>query len=315
MVSTASCGPSSAAMPAYCALALTQEWQLIDKPLGRIDPGFGPDAVAEAPAGHGVGLGPAVEQDGAVAQMLVGEQAGMGFAVEQQPGINLVAQDGDMGEALQPGGERIDLGLGRHAAGRVGRAVEDDQTGPAGNLFQHLAGAEGEIPLLFQRDRHRRGAGEADHRFVDREAGVGIEDLGARLAEHHEREEHGRLAARHDEHARRIDLDPAMAQDVRRHRFAQPGHAGRRGIAVMAVGERFRRRLDDMVRGFEIRLADAEIDDVAALGRQRRRAGQDLEGGFGAEPPDAVGKLRCGHASCPRCAGARRRRCDTPAYG
>ena len=204
-----------------------------------------------------------------------------------------------MGEALQPGGERIDLGLRSHAAGRVGRAVQDHQPGPVGDPVQHLAGAEGEVPLFGQFDRHRRGAGKADDRFVDREAGVGVENLGAGLAEHHQGEEHGRLAARHDQHGRRIDLDPAMAQDVRRHGLAQPGHAGRRGIAVMAVGERPRRRLDDMVRGFEIRLADAEIDNVLAPGRQRRRAGENLEGGFGAEPPGAVGKLRCGHVQIP----------------
>ena len=40
--------------------------------LGDIDPGLRPHAVAEPPAGHGIGLGPAVEQDQAIADFLVG---------------------------------------------------------------------------------------------------------------------------------------------------------------------------------------------------------------------------------------------------
>ena len=231
--------------------------------------------------------------------MLVGEQGGVGFAVEQQPGIDLVAQDRDMGETLQTGGERVDLGLRRHAAGRVGRAVQDDEPCPLRDPVEHAVGAEGEVPFLGQFDRHRRRARKADDRFVDRKAGIGIEDLGARLAEHHQREEHGRLAARHDEHGRGIDRDPAVAQDVRRHGLAQARHPGRRRVAVMAVGKRLAPGLDDMVRGCKIRLADAEVDDVLPPGRQRGRAGQDLEGGFGAEPPGAGGKLRCGHGKSP----------------
>ena len=55
---------------------------------------------------------------------------------------------------------------------------------------------------------------------------------------------------------------------VRRHRLAQGRDAGCVGIAVLAVAQRLDRRLDDMRRRFEIRLADAEIDDVAPLALQ-----------------------------------------------
>ncbi len=48
-------------------------------------------------------------------------------------------------------------------------------------------------------------------------------------------------------------------------RLAQRENAGRRGIAVLAVMQRLDRGLDNMRRGFEIGLADAEVDDVAAL--------------------------------------------------
>ena len=50
------------------------------------------------------------------------------------------------------------------------------------------------------------------------------------------------------------------------------------GVAVMAVAQRLDRRLDDELGRAEVRLADAEVDDVAALRRQRVGAGQHGEG-------------------------------------
>ena len=52
---------------------------------------------------------------------------------------------------------------------------------------------------------------------------------------------------------------------ILRHRLAQRLNSGRVGIAVLAVAQRLDGGLDDMRRGFEIGLADAEIDDVAPL--------------------------------------------------
>jgi len=46
----------------------------------------------------------------------------------------------------------------------------------------------------------------------------------------------------------------------------------------MAVAQRLGRRLDDMLGGAEIGLADTQIDDVAPLGRQGGGPGQDGEG-------------------------------------
>ena len=49
---------------------------------------------------------------------------------------------------------------------------------------------------------------------------------------------------------------------------------------MMAVAQRLDRGFDDMVGGAEVRLADAQIDDVAALGRQGGGARQNGEGVF-----------------------------------
>ena len=50
------------------------------------------------------------------------------------------------------------------------------------------------------------------------------------------------------------------------------------GVAVVAVAQRLDRRLDDELGRAEIGLADAEADDVAALGCERVGAGQHGEG-------------------------------------
>jgi RimJ/RimL family protein N-acetyltransferase len=64
----------------------------------------------------------------------------------------------------------------------------------------------------------------------------------------------------------RRHLDAEAAMDVGGDRLAQRQDAGRRRVAVVAVAERLDRRLDDMVGGAEVGLADAEVDDVAAFG-------------------------------------------------
>jgi len=61
---------------------------------------------------------------------------------------------------------------------------------------------------------------------------------------------------------------------------------------MVAVTQRFDGRFDDVLRGAKVGLADAEIDDVLALLRQRSCAGQNgkgillaeaIEGGHGLE--------------------------------
>ena len=122
MVSTLSCGPSSAAMQACwgrrVGAGIGVDDELVD--MGR-ERG-GPDAVARAPAGHGIGLGPAVEQDRAVPKGVVGEQTLVAPTVEQQAGIDLVGEHRDAREALQPPGQGVELAVVDHAAGRVGGA-------------------------------------------------------------------------------------------------------------------------------------------------------------------------------------------------
>ena len=72
--------------------------------------------------------------------------------------------------------------------------------------------------------------------------------------------------------------------EIGRDRLAQRQDAVCGRIAVMAVAQRLHRRLDDMIGRAEIRLADAEIDDVAALRGKARRAREHSERTLLADP-------------------------------
>ena len=52
--------------------------------------------------------------------------------------------------------------------------------------------------------------------------------------------------------------------------------------------QRLDRRLDDVRGGREVRFADLQMDDLPAGVLDGPGAGEDLEGGFGAEPGHAV---------------------------
>ena len=73
-------------------------------------------------------------------------------------------------------------------------------------------------------------------------------------------------------------LDLEALVKVGGHRLAQRQDADGRRVAVMAVAQRLDRRLDDEIRRAEVGLADAEIDDVAALRHELRGVRQHREG-------------------------------------
>ena len=82
----------------------------------------------------------------------------------------------------------------------------------------------------------------------------------------------------------RRDADREALVQIGGDRLAQRQDADRRRVAVMTVAQRLDRGLDDKIRRTKIGLADAEIDDVAALRRKLRRARKYGESVFLAEP-------------------------------
>ena len=184
--------------------------------------------------------------------------------------------------------------------GRICRRVEDDQLRPRRHQADELVRVETEVVLLADRDRHRRRADEARHRLVDRKARVGVDDLVALLGQREDREEHDRLRARRHDHLRRVDGDAAPATlnraAIASRSWGRPGGGrivGPAGVERPLVG------FDDVRRRVEVRLADLEVDHVAARRLERAGAGGRFEGGFGPEAGHPVGESH-GHASYRR---------------
>ena len=142
----------------------------------------------------------------------------------EESAVDLVGQDDDVALAGDVG-NGFQVGAGEHAAGRVVGRVDDDQPGLAGDQRAELVGVEAKAAFFAERHGHGGGADEADHALVDRKAGVGIEDLVARVDQGQDREEHDRLTARGDHHVRRVDVQAAPAFQVARDRLAQLGQA------------------------------------------------------------------------------------------
>ncbi len=72
----------------------------------------------------------------------------------------------------------------------------------------------------------------------------------------------------------------------------------------MTVAQRLHRRLDNEVRGAEIRLADAEIDDVAALRDQGIGAGEHRKSIFLADAVESRDRFQHGVGSPGEFAGS-----------
>src|SRR5262249_28218718 len=100
----------------------------VDRELGcGADQILGPDAVSQAPNGHRIGLAPAVEEDEAVAYLRIAQEAHMLGPVIDHAAVDFIAHHRDVGEALEPFDEALDLAARHDAARWIGRTIEDDE--------------------------------------------------------------------------------------------------------------------------------------------------------------------------------------------
>src|ERR1043166_1182325 len=118
------------------------------------------------------------------------------FAFEDEATVNLIAQYHDV-SVTNRSGDLLDVDLSKHAPGRVLRGIHNDQLGPIADHPGELIHVEPEIHLLAQPDRHRFSADVIDHRFVNWEPGIRVNDLIVLFAQRKDREEDDRFAARH----------------------------------------------------------------------------------------------------------------------
>ena len=125
-------------------------------------------------------------------------------------------------------------------------------------------------------------------------AGVGIDDLCARLGQGQDDVEHDGLGAGGDHHLPRVGVDAAHLPAVAGHGLAQFGQAGRGPVVGIALLQSANAGVNDMLWSIEVGFANLQVDDFPALGLERPRLGQYLESGLGAQ---VVHSFCQGHSS------------------
>jgi hypothetical protein len=129
------------------------------------------------------------------------------------------------------------------------RGVEDYEFGFVGETVAEAVEIEGEAAFFDERDRHGLRADEVDHRFVNREAGVGVDYLVAGFEEREHREKDDGFAAGDNADVFRADADSTRLADVGGYGFAQFGEALGWAVVGPALIESLFAGFDDVFGG------------------------------------------------------------------
>ncbi len=247
--------------------------------------------IADAPAGHRIGLGHAVAGERAVIEAGFDLRRGGEFEiVEDKVFVHVVGHDPDMGMAHQDIGQRLDLGPRIGGTRRVRRAVEDEPLGFRRDRGLKLRRGQLEVAVDAAGHRNRRAARQQHHVGIADPVGRGDDDFVARVQRRHECVVERLLAAGPDRDLRGRIGQAVFAQEFRADRGLQFRNAVHGGVFGLASVDRALGGVLDMVGRVEIRLARAEADDILACGSQFARAVGDRDGRRRLHAGDCVGQ-------------------------
>ena len=157
------------------------------------------DQVAEAPTGHGVGLGKSAEDEGLVGKL---ENAAFLAGIAQAM-VNLV---GD--HRHRQGGQFLQPGRRQQRAGGVGRRVDQHAAAARAEQLPHRGGPGLEAVFGTRRQKAGTTAGEADEVGITGVARVGKNNLVPRFEERSKQEQQKRAGPRRDDDPLGIDRYP-----------------------------------------------------------------------------------------------------------
>ena len=239
--------------------------------------------IADAPAGHGVGLGDAVDDDGLGLHIVAqGGEADVVLAVVDQLLVDLVGDDVETGLHSQLC-DLHQLAAGIDAAVGVGGAVEDDGLGLFVDVGAQHLGGDDEVVLLAAVHHHRHAAGHAHHLGVAQPAGGGQQHLVAGVDQRAQGGEDHLLCAVGDDDLGGIVGHAVVAEEFIADLCAQIHGSGHSRVARDARVDGEFARVVDVLRGAEVRLAGAKGDHVHALGAQLLGLCVDCQGNGGGD--------------------------------
>ena len=249
------------------------------------------DQPAHPPAGHGVGLGHAVEDDGLVGRLRhEGRQRRELVVVVDEVLVDLV---GDDPEAVLdgPAADGLDL-VGRvHRARGVRGRDEDQRLGAIGAGGLQLVDGDPEAGGLVGGQHDRRPAGQRHRLGVGGPVGGGQQHLVARVHDRLDGLVVRLLAAVGDDDLAGADVVAGVPLGLVGDGLAQRGEARRRRVVVAGgVLHGGQGGLDDVGRRREVGLAGAEADHVLTLGLHGLGLGVHGQGGRRGDGGDPCGE-------------------------
>ena len=232
------------------------------------DDGLGTRGVADAPAGHGVGLGNAVDHDRLRADFVAQRSDGnVLLAVVNQLLIDFVGDDvklllhGQRGDALQ---QRARI---HAAAGVVGR-IKNQRLRALGDEGAQRVRVHKEAVRLVARHHHRHAAGHAHHFRIADPAGRGQKHLVAGVEDGAERVEQALFRAVGNDDVGEFIVQTVVAQKLLLNFRAQLHGSGHGRVFGHARVQRIARGAFDIAGRVKVRLARAEADHVQPHGAQ-----------------------------------------------
>ena len=230
-----------------------------------LDHALGARGIADAPAGHGVGLGYAVDHDRLrLDRIAKRSHAVVRFAIVDQLFIDFIA---DNIEALfhRQIGDGAKIALAPHAAVRVRRAVQNQRLGLFGHVGAHHIRGHDEIIFFVSVHHHRHAARHAHHFRIGKPARAGHDHFIAGIDDGAQRSKQHLLCAVGYDDFRRIVFKAVIAEEFIADLHAQIQRARDGGIARNARVDGEFARIVDVFGGAEIRLARAEGDHIQPL--------------------------------------------------
>ena len=263
---------------------------------GRLDHVLRTDHPADAPPGHGIGLGHAVDDDAAVGEVRQGNRQRRELGVPVGEVLVDLVRDHPQPLVQEPPPDRLDLLCGVHRSGRVGRRAEQECAGPVGAGGLELL--RGHLVALSLVREHLDGysAGQSDRLRVGRPVRRREQHLVPGIEDGREGLVDRLFAPVRDEHLGRLHVVPGVAAGLVGDGLLELGEPSGRRVAVVAgVAAGLDGRLHDVVGGGEVRLAGPEADDRAAGGLEGFGLGVDGERRGLGDPADAGGDPAVAH--------------------
>ena len=221
---------------------------------------------AAAPAGHGIALGYAVDDDRVLLYFFAKcRNAGEFASVVAEAVVNLVSDDVNIVTQADLR-KRFQLFFGVDHAGRVGRVVEHERLRFIRDGGFKLLRRHFKMLRLGRRYDHRNAAHHTDLLRIADPVRRGNDDLIAGVEQREKRSIKARLGAVGDDNGIIIKVHAEIFLHAVRDRLTRFDRAGRRRILRLSLPDGTDSRLFDMVGRIKIRLPCPKAHDRYALG-------------------------------------------------